>query len=30
MNKIAKNIQLKSTRFGNPHGLPHSQSGSTP
>ena len=30
MNAIAKKLSLKSTRFGNPHGLPHSQSGSNP
>lgn len=30
MNRIAKKLDLKSTRFGNPHGLPHNQSGSTP
>ena len=29
MNKTAKKLQLKSTRFGNPHGLPHNQSGSS-
>lgn len=30
MNTKAKELELKSTKFGNPHGLPHSQSGSTP
>ena len=30
MNKYAKNINLNNTKFGNPHGLPHPQSGSNP
>ena len=30
MNNQAKQLNLKLTKFGNPHGLPHSQSGSTP
>ena len=30
MNKLTIEIGMKSSMFGNPHGLPHSQSGSTP
>ena len=29
MNKTAIDIGMKSSSFGNPHGLPHSQNGST-
>ena len=29
MNRMAKKLELKSTKFGNPHGLPHNQSGSS-
>lgn len=29
MNNNAKLLEMKSTRFGNPHGLPESNSGST-
>lgn len=30
MNIMAKKLDLKSTKFGNPHGLPSTQSGSNP
>lgn len=30
MNNMAKSLDMKSTRFGNPHGLPSTQSGSNP
>lgn len=29
MNQLAEELSLKNTTFGNPHGLPHPQSGST-
>ena len=29
MNKTASDLGLKNTTFGNAHGLPHAQSGST-
>ena len=29
MNSTAKQLQLINTRFGNPHGLPHTESRST-
>ena len=29
MNKLAAQIGMKSSTFGNPHGLPHPQNGST-
>lgn len=29
MNRISKELGLKDTRFGNPHGLPHTESRST-
>jgi D-alanyl-D-alanine carboxypeptidase len=29
MNKLAGEIGMRSSSFGNPHGLPHSQNGST-
>ena len=29
MNKLAGEIGLKSSTFGNPHGLPHPQNGSS-
>jgi len=29
MNKTAVEIGMKSSSFGNPHGLPHPQNGST-
>ena len=29
MNKLAGEIGMKSSVFGNPHGLPHPQNGST-
>lgn len=30
MNTMAKKLEMKATTFGNPHGLPHHQSGSNP
>ena len=30
MNKTAKELNMKNSRFYNPHGLPNYQSGSTP
>ena len=30
MNKCAKDLNMMNSKFGNPHGLPHSGSGSTP
>lgn len=30
MNKNAKILNMKNTRFANPHGLPHQMSGSNP
>jgi D-alanyl-D-alanine carboxypeptidase (penicillin-binding protein 5/6) len=29
MNKITGEIGMKNSSFGNPHGLPHPQNGST-
>lgn len=29
MNKVATEIGMKSSTFGNPHGLPHPHNGST-
>lgn len=29
MNRLALEIGMKNTTFGNPHGLPHSQNGCT-
>lgn len=29
MNQTCQSIGMKSTFFGNPHGLPHSKSGTT-
>lgn len=29
MNRFASEIGMKSSTFGNPHGLPHSQNGCT-